>query len=298
MKRKIQLVAVFVLLCCCSFAQIPENGKNIVVHTVEEGQTVYSIASIYSLKPKDIQEQNPSIDSTYAIQPGQILRIELPASVEQHTSLSHLNKSPILHIVKNDETLYSLSKSYGVSVNTLQEWNSLSNNAIKIGQELTVGWKYSSKPEEKADETMVLNRPEKQPEKKIIETQPVVPAPNKAGERKADYFTNNKQAVLKQRFLSDYSIKTKKSEDGPAIWFSTENKMMKDAYYGLYSRAPVGSVVKVTNLRNNHIVFVKIIGSLPNTAENHGSMIKLTPAAKNALNTVDGKIRVRVDYAE
>ena len=305
MNRKIQLVAVFLIISLCSFAQEDAKAKHIVVHTVEAGQTVYSIASAYSLKPDDIQTQNPSVDSTFAIKPGQILRIELPAGAENTASLEHLEKTPILHLVKDDETLYSLSKSYGISVATLQKWNELTDNTIQISDELTVGWRYSNRPKEIVEPIGVaVQTPATQPLKKIVESQPVTPTPKVSppappvSTPTREYYTNNKQGVLKQRFLSDYSVKTKQTEDGPAIWFDTENKMMRDSYYGLYSNAPVGSVVRVTNLRNNIVVYVKIIGSLPNTKENHGAMIKLTQAAKSDLQTVDGKIRVRVDYAD
>lgn len=306
MYRKIQLVFVFLLFATCSFSQNRVNGNTIIVHTIEDGQTVYSIANLYSVEPEEIKKQNPSIDSTYAIKPGQILKIELSKKQESTAHLNKLNREPIFHRVEDEQTLYSISKTYGVSVNTLQEWNKLDSNAIDIGQKLKVGWKYSNQPEkEQPEKTTVLNKPTPKVEKKqvdqvkvtetkTIESRTVAPAVT----RKPNYFTNNKQNVLQQRFVSDYSTKNKHSEDGPAIWFETENKMMRENYYGLFSEAPVGSVVRVTNLRNNRRVYVKIIGNLPKTGENYGSMIKLTLAVKKALHTVDGKIRVRVDYAK
>ena len=42
------------------------------------------------------------------------------------------------HIVQPKETLYAISKRYGVSVAQIQAWNGLSDNAISIGQELIV----------------------------------------------------------------------------------------------------------------------------------------------------------------
>ncbi|MBO6793024.1 MAG: LysM peptidoglycan-binding domain-containing protein [Balneolaceae bacterium] len=41
-----------------------------------------------------------------------------------------------VHIVKEGETLYSISRTLGVSVAELQAWNELSDNSIAIGQEL------------------------------------------------------------------------------------------------------------------------------------------------------------------
>lgn len=43
-----------------------------------------------------------------------------------------------IHEVQAGETLYSLSKAYGTTVEQLKNWNRLSDNAISIGQELYV----------------------------------------------------------------------------------------------------------------------------------------------------------------
>jgi len=50
-------------------------------------------------------------------------------------------KTPIHHLVEAKETLYALSKKYGVTVQQLQEWNGLQDNNIRVGQDLIVGYK-------------------------------------------------------------------------------------------------------------------------------------------------------------
>ncbi|PIB35037.1 hypothetical protein BFP72_06325 [Reichenbachiella sp. 5M10] len=42
------------------------------------------------------------------------------------------------HTVKKGETLYGISKKYGVSVSDVQEWNDLQNGELRIGQELVI----------------------------------------------------------------------------------------------------------------------------------------------------------------
>lgn len=42
------------------------------------------------------------------------------------------------HIVKEGDTLYSISKKYAVSVDDIKRWNYLYDNSIKVGQKLTV----------------------------------------------------------------------------------------------------------------------------------------------------------------
>ncbi|KRP11602.1 MAG: hypothetical protein ABR95_05995 [Sphingobacteriales bacterium BACL12 MAG-120813-bin55] len=61
---------------------------------------------------------------------------EMTAPVKQEPQLS-----PVLHTVAPKETLYGLSRQYGTTVEQLQKWNSISDNAISIGQQLIVGYK-------------------------------------------------------------------------------------------------------------------------------------------------------------
>lgn len=42
------------------------------------------------------------------------------------------------HVVQKGDTLYSISRKYAVSVDDLKRWNYLYDNAIKVGQHLTV----------------------------------------------------------------------------------------------------------------------------------------------------------------
>lgn len=53
------------------------------------------------------------------------------------SSVPHLY-SDTLHEVQKGETLYSISRSYGVSVNAIQEANGLSDNGIKVGQKIKI----------------------------------------------------------------------------------------------------------------------------------------------------------------
>ena len=46
--------------------------------------------------------------------------------------------APTYHTVSKGETLYRLSREYGVTVDDLKQWNDLSSNLISIGQQLIV----------------------------------------------------------------------------------------------------------------------------------------------------------------
>lgn len=47
--------------------------------------------------------------------------------------------SPNIHVVKPGETLYRISRRYGVKVDILRKWNKLPDDIIEVGQKLIVG---------------------------------------------------------------------------------------------------------------------------------------------------------------
>lgn len=93
-------------------------------HTVQEGETLFQIARQYDITVADLREWNDLRDDELKV--GQTLLVRPPAD------------EAIVHTVEPQETLFSISKQYGVSIAALKRWNNLENNALKIGQELTV----------------------------------------------------------------------------------------------------------------------------------------------------------------
>lgn len=49
-------------------------------------------------------------------------------------------ESPIYHEVKPGDTLFRLSRQYGVDVKKIKEWNHLRDDLIEVGQKLVVGY--------------------------------------------------------------------------------------------------------------------------------------------------------------
>lgn len=73
---------------------------------------------------------------------------------EQITSTDY---KKLYHVVKNKETLASVSKKYGLSVNELKQMNRLNSNYVKPNQRLFVGYDYvGTKPSDSLDSTAVL----------------------------------------------------------------------------------------------------------------------------------------------
>ncbi len=57
---------------------------------------------------------------------------------KKHTDPNTTGDNLITHIVQTKETLFSISKKYGVDAAQLQQWNNLDSTSLKIGQELII----------------------------------------------------------------------------------------------------------------------------------------------------------------
>ena len=88
-----------------------ERDDSVIYHTVERGQTIYSIAALYKVSENDIYRLNPS--SREQIREGETLKI--PRSGTSNASARTAEGGFVQHTIRSGETLYSLSKSYGLT---------------------------------------------------------------------------------------------------------------------------------------------------------------------------------------
>ena len=139
---------LFVLLAFSSYAQEKEsteihktrssatiNGLKYYLHTVEKGQTLFAIAKFYKRDVNDIVIDNP--EAIDGIKPGQILKIQMVK--KKPTELTANDTSSfILHKVEKSQTLYSISKQYGISIDKLRALNPELSDGLKTGQMLKI----------------------------------------------------------------------------------------------------------------------------------------------------------------
>ncbi len=111
------------------------GGKVFYVHTVKKGETLYSIAKAYFVNVDDIVSNNPSINTD--LQPGQTLRIpDVP--VKQAKSVAP-EEGQVLHVVSAGQTLYSISRIYGVPVADIEAVNpELKYDSLQVDQVIKI----------------------------------------------------------------------------------------------------------------------------------------------------------------
>ena len=116
-------------------AQIDENSpteieaddKVISFHTVKKDETLFSLAKRYQLSLDELKRLN-NLNSNL-IKVGQKLRVSTTESKDEPKETS-------VWVVADGDTLYSIAKKTGTSVEALKTLNGLSSNLLKIGQKL------------------------------------------------------------------------------------------------------------------------------------------------------------------
>lgn len=109
------------------------EGDSYYVHTVEAGQTLYSLAKAYDVTTSAIVHYNPLVAG--GLKAGQVLKIPAVGISQPKMSQRKINRLFDEHEVKQGETVYSISRMYAVPVATLLEDNkSLDPTHIAIGQ--------------------------------------------------------------------------------------------------------------------------------------------------------------------
>ncbi|MBQ1732638.1 MAG: LysM peptidoglycan-binding domain-containing protein, partial [Bacteroidales bacterium] len=165
LRRFIILLIPAIFAVCAVSAQVNveisqekvlENGQKFYLHTVQQGQTLYSICKAYSAKEKDVLNANPELQSgTLSI--GQIIKIPIENEISKDGKY-------IVYTVKKGETLYSLLKRFETTEKEFYEANpKLSRNeSIRAGDEIFFPVK------EKKNENVIVKKPEEEPKQNVI----------------------------------------------------------------------------------------------------------------------------------
>lgn len=101
-----------------------ENMDQVNVYTVKSGDTLWSIAKNNGLTVDELKKLNNLSNNKLSI--GQKLKLSSDTISEDS------------YVVKSGDTLYAISKKYGVTVDELKKYNNLTSNSLSIGQVLKI----------------------------------------------------------------------------------------------------------------------------------------------------------------
>lgn len=105
-------------------------------HKVRSGETLYGLSKEYVCTVEELKKLNPQLNQS-ALQIGQVLAIPVRGAVVE--SPSYKSGETIKHVVQPKETLYGLSKKYGVSIAAIQKQNqAILKRGLQVDQILLI----------------------------------------------------------------------------------------------------------------------------------------------------------------
>lgn len=93
------------------------DGAKYYIHTIERGETLYSLARTYGVSEQVIVGSNPS--AAAGLRAGEKLKIPYTSKVEESPSARKLRKTFDTHVVAQGETLYAISRRYAIPIQTV-----------------------------------------------------------------------------------------------------------------------------------------------------------------------------------
>ncbi|KAA9338405.1 LysM peptidoglycan-binding domain-containing protein [Hymenobacter busanensis] len=139
---------------------VPADG----LHTVQPGETLYGVARRYALAPADLVAWN-NLPRNPALRPGQVLRltsnsaakaiaetVATPAATPAKPAAPAATPKPapaepapaataggvVKHTVAAGESMYAISRKYGVTIKQIMEWNNKPDFNVRPGEVLTL----------------------------------------------------------------------------------------------------------------------------------------------------------------
>ena len=256
----------------------PGRPSNATIHKVQAKETLYSLSQQYNVPMEDIRQWNKLTGDALSIGQELIIR-NGQGSAKPVVIESTPEDLKGRHTVGQQETLYSISRQYGVTVQQLREWNDLQNADLKIGQLLYI-----------ADPTLATHAA-KDPEK------PVAPKEQPADTEKPVEAKTAKETVVQPHTIRiSESIRNGSETVESGIAELIEGTEGNRKYLALHRTAPIGTILKIKNEMNNREVFVRVMGRLADTALTNKVLIRISKSAYDRLGAIDQRFRVEVTY--
>lgn len=118
------------------------NTEVAEMHTVVSGESLYVLSRKYNVTVNELKAWNNLRSNALSI--GQQLRLTPPADqVETNQDLEEepaaaINGQSTQHTVVSGESLYQISRKYGVTIKDIMEWNNKSDFNVKPGDKLMI----------------------------------------------------------------------------------------------------------------------------------------------------------------
>lgn len=293
------------------------KGKRVVIFKIKKKDTYYAIARHYHIDPKELESYNDNakmtIGHTIKVPTGKAFEEprhekstakndkkkkkhgkseeqeqpeEQPAAQQpQHTVVQQPAPQPVQQPVDNTpptqykvsagETLYSIAKRFNTTVDNIMALNGLKTNDIHPGQMLNVKANAPTTPaplppQEKTSDSLIAKR----------DSTTMVSGQDS---NSVAHMNANKYGIFE------------KDEKGVATWIDDDG-LDPNKKLVLHRTAPIGTVIKITNIMTNRTTFAKVVGRFTDNEQTRDVIIVMTKNVAESLGALDKRFQVNLSY--
>jgi LysM repeat protein len=280
------------------------DGKKVILHKLDAKDNYYSIGRRYGVSPKAIMQYN----NNAALIIGNIIKVPTDRSFLENTSKPQVQEKAIPqsvapvkpqapaqtqqpvqqpaqqtvvttstvpvqdYKVSAGETLYSIAKRFGTTVEDITALNGLTSNTLTPGQLIKVHAGAQPPPaaatESPADDVAKRDNT-------------IVTAP--ADSSSAAHLNPNKFGLYE------------KDEKGVATWMDDAD-LDPNKKLVLHRTAPIGTVIKITNPMTNLTTYAKVVGRFTDNEATKDVVIVVTKNVADSLGALDKRFHVVISY--
>ncbi|MEM8908200.1 MAG: LysM peptidoglycan-binding domain-containing protein [Bacteroidota bacterium] len=248
------------------FITLGEFQEKLFDHQVMPQQTLYSIAKFYGLTLEELFFYNPQLEDTnLAI--GQHLRIPIPNRAilrYKNKTFQPQNYAPICYVVKRHDTLFRIAKvHFRMPLDSIIVRNQLQSEQLSVGQILHIGWM-------------------------SIEG---IPDRFRKFRGHPEYKQNQR---LRNKYVKGRQVKKEWDEQGVAFW--QKDGAQQTDFYALHRKAPINSIIAITNPMNGLTMYAKVIGRIPDAIYGEEVVTVVSSKTAKALQAKDKRFFVRLRF--
>ena len=281
---RVSFFLVATLIGCCNLSakasrSVPDSigveyqdGRKIIIHELEAKETYYGLSRRYQVPVKDIIAAN----NNKALKIGDTVRVpqeavDMAPTAPSDTTPQQTVPAPILaegeytaYKVGKGETLYTISKRFIISVESIKRANGLTSESVQAGTILKIPNKELPPPPPTIDEIIVHD---------------------------TDTASNESELEIP---ANRYGIR-ELTEKGVGVWIDDLNQE-GGSMLALHKTAPVGTVIKITNPMTRRTTFAKVVGKFADSAETKNAIIVISKSAASLIGVLDRRFQVEIAY--
>lgn len=310
---------LFILVFLCGlagFAQqkllIKGKGSSMYIeHKVGEKESLSSVGRLYGITASQLARFNGKSPSSL-LSKGSVIKVPLKFQDIKSSNTG----TAVYHVVGKGDNLFKIAQTYNkVPVSQVRKWNKLSNNAVKNGQQIIVGYlkinieqavtsKITGQENIVSEKTTDIAPVTEKPVTNVIEptkkAEPKKDAPVSVSETKNEVTPATSLNIPDEGFFASLYVKNdltlvQKYFSGNASTFKTISGWTDRKYYVLINDIAPGTIVRIT-ASNNKSICARVLGTLPETKGAEGLLLRLSNSAASVLDMKDQQFTVTLTY--